>query len=51
MIPLALYEMDIPTIAAINGPAIGAGLDLACMCDIRIASEKVEVEPALHFAI
>ncbi|GGJ31489.1 crotonase/enoyl-CoA hydratase family protein [Neoroseomonas lacus] len=39
MIPLALYEMDIPTIAAINGPAIGAGLDLACMCDIRIASE------------
>ncbi len=39
MIPLALYEMDVPTIAAINGPAIGAGLDLACMCDIRIASE------------
>ena len=39
-IPLALYELDVPTIAAINGPAIGAGLDLACMCDIRIASEK-----------
>ena len=39
-IPLALYELDIPTIAAMNGPAIGAGLDLACMCDIRIASEK-----------
>jgi enoyl-CoA hydratase/carnithine racemase len=39
-IPLALYELEVPTIAAINGPAIGAGLDLACMCDVRIASEK-----------
>lgn len=38
-IPLALYELEVPTIAAINGPAIGAGLDLACMCDIRIAAE------------
>lgn len=39
-IPLALYNLDVPTIAAINGPAIGAGLDLALMCDIRLASEK-----------
>lgn len=38
-IPRALYNLDVPTICAVNGPAIGAGLDLTCMCDIRIASD------------
>ena len=39
-IPLAFEKLDVPIIAAVNGPAIGAGLDLACMCDMRIAAES-----------
>ena len=38
-IPLAFQRLDVPAIAAVNGPAIGAGCDLTCMCDLRIASE------------
>jgi enoyl-CoA hydratase/carnithine racemase len=38
-IPLCLYDLDVPVIAAMNGPAIGAGLDLACMCDVRVAAD------------
>lgn len=41
-IPLCLYELDVPVIAAMNGPAIGAGLDLACMCDVRIAADTAK---------
>src|SRR2546422_910100 len=42
-IPLALWNCELPTIAAINGHAIGAGLDLACMCDIRIAAQGAKL--------
>lgn len=39
-LPLALHALEVPTIAAVNGPAIGAGCDLACMCDVRIAAQE-----------
>lgn len=39
-LPMLFQALEVPVIAAVNGPAIGAGCDLACMCDIRIASEN-----------
>lgn len=38
----ALYGLDVPLIAAVNGPAIGLGCDVACMADIRISSDKAK---------
>ena len=41
-LPLAFEAMELPVIAAVNGPAIGAGCDLALMCDIRIAGQSAK---------
>ena len=34
-----LHDLPKPTVAVLQGAAVGAGLDLACACDFRVASE------------
>ena len=41
-IPRAMERLEVPVIAAVNGPAVGAGLDLVNMCDIRIGSTAAQ---------
>lgn len=42
---LSLANCALPTIAAINGPAVGAGFNMAVGCDVRIVTEQARFEP------
>lgn len=42
---VVLHEIDTPVIAAINGAAVGYGVDLALGCDLRLAGESARIIP------
>ena len=40
---LCIAQCELPTIAAVNGPAVGAGFNMAVGCDVRIVTDKARL--------